>query len=111
MTGPPTFYPGQLRITREIEGQTVRLAIRGEIDLGTAPALERELHDAERSELRRVVLDLAALDFLDSTGIHLLIDAQHRAETNGHHLVLTRVPRHVDRLLTLTGLAPRLTID
>ncbi len=106
----PAPSPGQLTISRQVEGDSVTLAIGGELDLESAPTLERELEDAERSVPRRLVLDLASLDFLDSTGIHLLIDALQRAETNGHQLVLTRVPAHADRLFRLTGLGPRLTV-
>ena len=110
-TQTPAIEPGQLTIVRETDGDSVTLLIRGEIDLASAPDLERELRDAERSMPRRVVLDLAALEFLDSTAIHLLIDAQHRAATNGHELILTHLPAHADRLLVLTGVRAWLTID
>jgi anti-anti-sigma factor len=103
--------PGQLTIIRQTEGDSVTLVIGGEIDLQSAPALERELADAERSGCGRVVLDLAALDFLDSTGMHLLVEAQHRAKTSGHELVLTHVPAQAERLLRLTGLRSRLTVE
>ncbi len=87
------------------------LVLEGEIDLNSAPALERELQHAERLTPRRVVLDLDALAFLDSTAIHLLFDAQRRAEADGHELVLTRVPAHAQRLFSLTGLSPQLTLE
>jgi anti-sigma B factor antagonist len=88
----------------------VTLTVRGEIDLASAPALERELRDAERPA-RRVVLDLAGLEFIDSTGIHVLVDAQRRAEINGHQLVLKHVPAQAERLFSLTGIKPRFSID
>lgn len=111
MPGHPSLTLDQLTIVRRVEGDSVTLVLGGELDLESASALERELLDAERLVPRRVVLDLAELGFLDSTGIHLLIDAQQRAETDGHQLVLTRVPPHVERLFTLTGLMPRLTVE
>jgi anti-anti-sigma factor len=89
----------------------VTLTLGGEIDLESAPALENELRDAEGSQPRRVVLDLAAIDFLDSTGIHLLLEAQERAETTGRQFVLRHVPDHAHRLFTLTGLISRLTVE
>ena len=74
-------------------------------------SLEHELRDAERSLPQRVVLDLAAIVFLDSTGIHLLFEAQERAETSGRQFVLRHVPGHAHRLFTLTGLISRLTVE
>jgi anti-anti-sigma factor len=98
-------------IVRQDEDNAVTLTLDGEIDLESAPALEHELRDAEGSQPRRVVLDLAAIDFLDSTGIHLLLEAHERAETAGRQLVLRHVPDHARRLFTLTGLISRLTVE
>lgn len=102
--------PGQLAITSRIEADEVTLTLSGEIDIATAVVLECELRDAESSRPRRVVLDLEALDFIDSTGIHLLIHAQQRADAHGHQLVLTHVPPHAQRLFGLTGVSARLTV-
>ena len=107
MTGThfhPAPEPGQLTIQRRNEADRVVLTIRGEIDRASGATLARELHAAERPLLRRLVLDLAALDFIDSTGIHVLLHAQGRAESNGHVLVLTNVPANAQRLFGLTGL-------
>jgi anti-sigma B factor antagonist len=100
-----------LSITRRTSPRCETLILGGEIDLGSAPALEQALRDAERAKPRRIVLDLAALSFLDSTAIHLLIEAQQRAEVNGHDLILTNVPAYAQRLFALTGIRPRLTIQ
>ncbi len=104
-------FPYELTIARRTEAGGETLILRGEIDLASAPVFERALHDAERSRPRRVVLDFAALSFLDSTAIHLLIDAQQRALINGHQLILTHVPAHAERLFALTGIRPLLTIE
>ena len=100
-----------LTIARRTQAGRETLVLDGEIDLLSAPALECALQDAERSRPRRVVLDLAALHFLDSTAIHLLIGAQQRADANNHQLILTHVPGHAQRLFTLTGIRTRLTIE
>lgn len=86
------------------------LLVRGEIDLASAHGLERELRKAP-SSARRIVVDLGGLEFIDSTGVHVLIDAQQRAENSGHELVLIHVPAQAQRLFTLTGLAARLSIE
>ena len=72
----------------------------GELDIVTAPALERTLRDAElRAPL--VVLDLRELTFTDSSGVHVIANASARADRAGRRLVLVRGPAQVDRMLTL----------
>lgn len=103
--------PGHLAIDRQENERSVTLSLHGELDLNSAPLLEQELQDAESTAPRRIVLDLAALDFLDSTGLRLLIGAHHRAQTNGHALAITHVPRHARRLFRLTGIDAVLPLE
>jgi anti-sigma B factor antagonist len=110
LPGRPVPRLSRLTIAYRAEADQTTLTVDGEIDLSSAPALERELHRAETGVSGRIVLDLAALEFIDSTGIHLLIDAQQRADDGGQELVLTHVPPHAQRLFRLTGLDARLAI-
>lgn len=114
MTRPqpaPAVTPGQLTIASRIGADEVTLTVGGEIDLASAPALERELREVESSRPSRIRVELAALEFIDSTGIHLLIDAQQRADANGHQLVLTHAPAHAQRLFRLTGISASLIVE
>jgi anti-anti-sigma factor len=77
-----------------------RVHVGGELDIATAPRLERTL---DASQARLVVLDLRELSFIDSCGLHAIVNAGIRARRAGRRLVLVRVPAHVDRLLALTG--------
>jgi anti-anti-sigma factor len=54
-------------------GEIVVGALSGEIDLSNAKALEREIADAVPNTARGMVLDLAKLTYLDSSGIRLLL--------------------------------------
>ena len=107
----PALTPDHLTIASRIEADEVTLTICGEIDLISAPALERALRDAESSRPGRIVLDLAALDFIDSSGIHMLIHARERADANGHQLVLAHVPAHAQRVFGLIGVSARLIVE
>src|SRR6516162_6475549 len=114
MTGTqvhPAPEPGRLTIQRRNEADRVVLTICGEIDMASGATLARELYAAERPLLRRLVLDLAALDFIDCTGIRVLLQAQERADNNGHVLVLANVPATAQRLFSLTGLDAHLVIQ
>jgi anti-anti-sigma factor len=77
-----------------------RVYVGGELDIATTPRLERTL---DETHARLVVLDLRELSFIDSCGIHAIVDAGIRARKAGRRLVLVRVPATVDRILTLTG--------
>lgn len=64
---PPTF-----RIHESQMNGSVRLSLTGELDLGTTPVLEDRLTRL-RATKSPVTLDLSRLDFIDSTGLHLLV--------------------------------------
>jgi anti-sigma B factor antagonist len=83
--------------------------VAGELDIVTTPQLERTLHDSQ-SHARLVVLDLRELAFIDSCGMHAIVNASIRARQAGRRLVLVRVPAHVHRLLTLTGSSDQVEI-
>ncbi len=94
-----------LRISIEkIPGGTM-LVVRGEIDLATAPQLRNELlrHLATAG---RLSLDLTGVTFMDSSGLHVLIASQRRADLLGAHLVIARASTVVDRVLEVTGASP-----
>jgi anti-sigma B factor antagonist len=74
--------------------------IAGELDLATAPRLDRALQEAQGSALK-VVLDMRELTFMDSSGIHVIQAADDRAQREGGRLMLVRGPPQVDRLFDL----------
>jgi len=84
------------------DGRTV-LQLCGEFDLASAPAFEAELARAE-AEPGPLVIDLSALEFIDSTGIGQLLAAHTRAECDGRELVFLSGPPSVEKILRLTGL-------
>jgi anti-anti-sigma factor len=76
--------------------------LAGELDIATRPHLEQTLRDLQL-EARLVVLDLRELAFIDSSGVHAIVDASSSAQQGGRRLVLLRGPSHVDRTFELTG--------
>jgi anti-sigma B factor antagonist len=84
-----------------------RVHVGGDLDIATTPQLERTLSQLQS---RRVLLDLRDLAFVDSCGIHAIIDAGIRARKAGRRLVLVRVPANVDRMLALTGSSDQVEI-
>ncbi len=90
---------------RRAEGGTV-LALFGELDLASSPALEHELEDISGEGL--VIADLRELEFIDSTGLSVLVRAHRRAREHGSDFAVVKGPGQVHRLLSLTGVGERL---
>ena len=74
----------------------------GELDLLTAPELKRTLREAA-TVARLTVLDLHALTFIDSSGIHVIEDAGLDALLHDRRLVVSSAPAQVIRIMALTG--------
>jgi anti-anti-sigma factor len=87
------------------EGEVVVVAPKGEIDLSTVERLRAAIEEQERDQL---LLDLRDVDFLDSSGLTLILELHRRAEENGASFVLGRGPEPVQRIFAMTGLAHRL---
>ena len=84
--------PGGARVVR----------VHGELDIATAGDLERAvLRPREPGE--QVVLDLAGLRFMDSTGLRVLMRARSEAKAGRWNLYLRNVPANVQRLFSLSG--------
>lgn len=84
-------------------GSAVRVAVAGELDILTVPRLDRELRRAE-ADADSVILDLRELEFVDSSGGHLLVAADRRIRAAGGRLVVVRGPGEVDWFFRLVGL-------
>lgn len=86
------------------------LTVSGELDLVSSPALEEALDRLNGCGKELVMLDLRPLEFMDSTGLHLLVKAQQRAHDSGRRFALIKGGEQVQRLLNLTGVAEQMTI-
>ena len=90
---------------------TAVLSVYGEIDIGTAPVLRDALLPVLEQQTGPVVVDLSDVAFMDSTGVHVLVDALQRAELENRRLaVACREGGHVHRLLGLVGLLDALAV-
>ncbi|MBG0819702.1 STAS domain-containing protein [Planomonospora sp. ID91781] len=80
------------------------VALHGEIDVATAPALRRRLLNALQHSTDLLVLDLSAVSFCDASGLTVLIDVRQRATASGITVRLAAPRPPVARLLHVTGL-------
>lgn len=98
------------RVETHTTGRVTTLTLSGELDLVSSPALEQELAHANGADADLILIDLRGLEFMDSTGLHVLIKAHHRVNDSGRDLVLTKGSDQVQRLLDLTGVAELIRI-
>jgi anti-sigma B factor antagonist len=97
-----------LRIDEHREDGKVVLRLEGELDLVTADRVQARLDEAAGSR-SAVLVDLSGVEFLDSTGLRLLVSADLRAKQEGWRLLLRRGPSHVHRVFEIALLEERLT--
>ncbi len=95
--------PGSLTISTETGDGTVSVALQGELDLASAPQLEQQLRAIESRRPQRLIVDLAGLAFIDSTGLRLLLQADERCGRSGCELVLRPGDPSVQRVFDVTG--------
>jgi anti-anti-sigma factor len=101
------IHDGLLAVQQTSEGEQVRVVFSGEMDLANAETAGLTLRDALGSG-NNVLVDLAKLEFLDSTGIAMLVDAMRQGGKR-----LSFLPSDyaaVTRLLSLTGLDERMNL-
>jgi anti-sigma B factor antagonist len=98
----------EFRIAVRNEGRGTVLQLFGELDVASSPALEAEL--ARVSDVELLVIDLRALDFIDSTGLSVLVRRHQHAEEHGQEFALVKGAGQVERLLGLTGLSEQLPV-
>jgi anti-anti-sigma factor len=94
---------------RQLDGATV-LAPRGELDLASCEHLEEELEQVNRSQSQLMILDLREVDFMDSTGLRLVVTADQHARESGRRFGVVNGSKQVRRLLSLTRVEEQLTV-
>lgn len=87
----------------EQDGWSV-LEVAGEIDVATAPRLREQLISLVNDQRYRIVVDLEAVDFIDSTGLGVLIGALKRVRTHDGELVLVVTEPRILKVFEITGL-------
>ena len=100
-----------LEITTVSDDAGRRLSVAGEVDVSCADELRATI-DAQIAEgvTGELVVDLAEVPYIDSTGIGVLVGAAHRVSEAGGTLVVARPQRNVARVLGLLGVQADLNI-
>jgi anti-sigma B factor antagonist len=101
---PEEPVPDQgLSVDTEERGSVYCIALRGELDVSTAPRFNAALADPRVRRCRALVIDLSELTFMDSTGLSAVLVGEMHARTSGQRFTIVQGPRHVQELFRLTG--------
>jgi anti-sigma B factor antagonist len=103
---PPEAEPFRCDVWPERAAVTVRPV--GELDVSTVPVLAARIAELRHAGFRQVVLDLSGLLFIDSSGLHMIIDCEAKARQDGFAFDLIPGSRPIQRVFEITGLAGRL---
>ena len=90
--------------TRETDGKTV-VAVGGEIDVYTAPKLRDKISELVGNGVYEIVVDLSAVEFLDSTGLGVLVGGLKKVRAHDGSLALVCNQDRLLKIFRITGLA------
>lgn len=98
-----------LALSSEQRGSSVVVTVAGDLDIVTSPALDDCLTQA-RAGASRVVLDLSAVDFMDTSALAVIVGHWKKLEAAGGALALAGARYRYTKTLWITGLADRLSL-
>ena len=100
----------QLHVEIRYAADRVILTLTGELDMASAPMLQSAVEGADLDARELVVLDLKGLEFIDSTGLRVLLDFNERCGGDSGRLRVIAGAPAVERLLDIVGLRERLPL-
>ena len=80
------------------------LGVSGEVDVATVPRLREQLHSLVAQGSNKIIVNLDAVDFLDSTGLGVLVGALKRVRSNDGDLYLVCTQPRIRKVFEVTGL-------
>jgi anti-anti-sigma factor len=98
-----------LELTSERRGASTVVAARGDLDVVTCPQFDQYLV-AARQENNRIVLDLSAVDFMDTSSLAVIVGHWKALTAAGGELILAGARYRYTKSLWITGLADRLPL-
>ena len=87
-----------------LDARTHAIQIEGEIDLHAAPTMQERIDAVLEQGKTRVIVDLSAVRYIDSTGLTVLIGALRRLRRDGGALALVVTDYDIERMLESAGL-------
>jgi anti-sigma B factor antagonist len=94
----------ELSVATRREGAHTIISVTGEIDVYTAPTLRERLNEVVANGEYQLIVDMAGVDFLDSTGLGVLVGGLKRARSHEGSLQLVCDQEKILKVFRITGL-------
>lgn len=94
----------ELSVTSRQEGDRTVISVSGEIDVYTAPSLRERLNELVASGYYNLVVDMEGVEFLDSTGLGVLVGGLKRVRSHDGTLRLVCAQEKILKVFRITGL-------
>jgi anti-anti-sigma factor len=92
------------------DGNSVTVRVAGEIDMATTPALRSCLAECLAEGFTQVTMDMTEMEFIDSSGLGVLVWALKELRSRGGELIIKNPPSIAKKILGVSGLSPYLEI-
>lgn len=107
----PSTRRAQLVVEAQHDGDAVIVVLAGEFDLATAAPVREALGRAIGQQQERLVVDLRSVTFIDSSGLHTILDAYRLCRDTGPRLTIRPGPPNVQQVFELTNLLDSLPFE
>jgi anti-sigma B factor antagonist len=98
----------QLELRDEADGPRHVLALSGELDMASSPALDEAVRGICTDSAEALTIDLSRLTFMDSTGLRVVLLAKELCERHRCEFLVIPGPAQIQRLFEVTGILERL---
>lgn len=100
-----------INVKVEKKEKEYNICVEGEVDAYTAPQMREKITPLTEESGMKIVLNLAGVNYMDSTGLGVIIGAYKSCEKYNSHLVLTGMSERVERLFEITGLTEIIDVE
>ncbi len=94
----------QIRKSFDKEKGLWNITPEGDLDISSAPELRMALNDSYQEEKANIILHFDRLQYIDSTGLGVIIGAYGRMKENGNDISLQNPKENIKKLLRITNL-------
>lgn len=94
----------ELKISEEYKNGSLYVILSGEIDIYTSQGLKERLCDIVEREKSDLKIDCSNLNYIDSTGLGILVGVLKKVKQNGNKIYLLNMKENIKKLFVITGL-------
>ena len=100
-----------MKIDKTVEGVSAEFKLDGRLDTNAATEFAKEMESVLTPDLKSLVIDMQNCNYMASSGLRIVVNAQKTMDANQGTLVLKNVPGDVMEVFDMTGLSDLLTFE